>query len=112
WVVALGDGTDHSRERVVAALAAVAPSLPELYEGTDVESRLAGADVAVDPADTRAEVEAVLGQVAAEAGLAWPAGPDTSTAGPRGREGVHTDALAPLLAELQGLARAHPGATW
>ncbi|HLH46745.1 MAG TPA: 1,2-phenylacetyl-CoA epoxidase subunit PaaC, partial [Acidimicrobiales bacterium] len=80
WVVALGDGTDQSRERVVAALAAVVPSLPELYEGTDVESRLAAAGVAVDPSDTRAEVEAVLGQIAAEAGLAWPAAPDTSTA--------------------------------
>ena len=29
-----------------------------------------------------------------------------------GRTGEHTEHLAPLLAELQGVARAHPEATW
>jgi len=33
-------------------------------------------------------------------------------AGRGGREGAHTAHLAPLLAELQSVARAHPGATW
>jgi ring-1,2-phenylacetyl-CoA epoxidase subunit PaaC len=38
--------------------------------------------------------------------------PSTRPAPGGGRSGVHTDAMAPLLAELQGVARAHPGATW
>jgi ring-1,2-phenylacetyl-CoA epoxidase subunit PaaC len=29
-----------------------------------------------------------------------------------GRFGLHTEALGYLLAELQHLARSHPGATW
>ena len=29
-----------------------------------------------------------------------------------GREGVHTEALGDVLAELQSVARAHPDATW
>jgi ring-1,2-phenylacetyl-CoA epoxidase subunit PaaC len=29
-----------------------------------------------------------------------------------GRDGRHTEALGPLLAEMQHLARSHPGATW
>ncbi|MES4828529.1 Phenylacetic acid catabolic protein, partial [Streptomyces anthocyanicus] len=29
-----------------------------------------------------------------------------------GRAGEHTEHLAPLLTELQGIARAHPEATW
>ena len=33
-------------------------------------------------------------------------------AGPAGRDGLHTEALGPLVAQLQSLARAHPEATW
>jgi ring-1,2-phenylacetyl-CoA epoxidase subunit PaaC len=33
-------------------------------------------------------------------------------AGQAGREGIHTEAMGYLLAELQSIARAHPGATW
>jgi ring-1,2-phenylacetyl-CoA epoxidase subunit PaaC len=33
-------------------------------------------------------------------------------AGKSGRDGVHTEAFGYLLAELQSVARAHPGATW
>jgi ring-1,2-phenylacetyl-CoA epoxidase subunit PaaC len=29
-----------------------------------------------------------------------------------GRTGRHSEALGPMLAEMQVLARAHPGATW
>ena len=38
---------------------------------------------------------------------AWPA-----DVPPRGRTGQHGQSLIVLLAELQGLARAHPAATW
>jgi ring-1,2-phenylacetyl-CoA epoxidase subunit PaaC len=75
-----------------------------------VERRLTAAGVAVDPAGTREEVTGVLTQVLDQATLqvpAWPAG-----LGPRGRLGVHTPELAGLVAELQGLARRHPAATW
>jgi ring-1,2-phenylacetyl-CoA epoxidase subunit PaaC len=76
-----------------------------------VENRLAG--VAVDPADTRADVDAVLDQVLAAATLERPQSRGSGTIGGRsGRQGVHTEALGHVLAELQSLARRHPGATW
>ena len=45
----------------------------------------------------------------AEAGLTVPTVP---AARGGGRAGIHTEFLGPLLAEMQVLARAHPGATW
>jgi ring-1,2-phenylacetyl-CoA epoxidase subunit PaaC len=97
----------------VAAIAAVAPLVPELFEPTAVERRLAAAGVAVDPAQLQSEFAAVLAHVLGEATLDWPPAPGVAgVAGQAGRDGVHTEALGHLLAELQSVARANQGATW
>jgi ring-1,2-phenylacetyl-CoA epoxidase subunit PaaC len=62
--------------------------------------------------DTQSDVLAVLRQVAATAGLVLPPIGAASGSARLGRAGRHTEHLEPLLAELQGLARAHPEATW
>ncbi|MFL6127843.1 MAG: 1,2-phenylacetyl-CoA epoxidase subunit PaaC [Mycobacteriales bacterium] len=111
WVVRLGDSTPAARARMEAALAAVWPWLPELFRTSTVEAALPG--VAVDPATVRVEVESVLAAVLAAATLTAPEVPPAAlVAGRAGRDGVHTEAMGYLLAELQAVARAHPGATW
>jgi ring-1,2-phenylacetyl-CoA epoxidase subunit PaaC len=113
WVIRLGDGTDYSRERMQAGLAAIAPFTDELFECSPVEQRLAEAGAAVDPATLRPEFDDVIAQVLTAAGLDWPQTPVVARVpGQAGREGVHTEAMGYLLAELQSLARALPGATW
>ncbi|MFJ9380472.1 1,2-phenylacetyl-CoA epoxidase subunit PaaC [Streptomyces sp. NPDC101455] len=94
WVVRLGDGTEESQRRMRDAFAGIAPYMDELFAG-DYE--------------LRTEVLAVLRQVTEAAGLALP---DAAPVPGHGRDGDHTDHLAPLLAELQSVARAHPEATW
>ncbi|MFB7652805.1 MULTISPECIES: 1,2-phenylacetyl-CoA epoxidase subunit PaaC [unclassified Streptomyces] len=93
WAVRLGDGTDESHRRMRAALDAVAPYLGELHTAYDV----------------RDEVADVLRQVTEAAGLPLPVYRPLPGSG---RAGEHTEHLAPLLTELQGVARAHPEATW
>ncbi|MEU1183891.1 1,2-phenylacetyl-CoA epoxidase subunit PaaC [Streptomyces sp. NPDC005820] len=93
WVVRLGDGTDESHRRMQAALDQVAPYLGELFLAHDV----------------RDEVVAVLAQVTEAAGLSVPGQRPLPGSG---RDGDRTEHLAPLLAELQSVARAHPEATW
>lgn len=95
WVVRLGDGTEESRARTQQALVDVAPYVPELAEDDP-----AGAPAA------REHVEAVLGQ----AGLEVPPEPRWRSRG--GREGVHSEGMGFLLAEMQHLHRTHPGARW
>ncbi|MBC2900150.1 1,2-phenylacetyl-CoA epoxidase subunit PaaC [Streptomyces cupreus] len=93
WAVRLGDGTEESHRRMRKAIEQIAPYIGELFTAYDV----------------RAEVVAVLRQVTEEAGLPMPAYRPSAGCG---RDGEHTEHLAPLLAELQSVARAHPEATW
>ena len=111
WVVRLGDGTELSHGRMQAALDAVWPLVDELFRTDTVVTDLSG--VAADPAGLRAEFDGVLAAVLAAATLDQPdAAPLAQVAGKSGRDGVHTEALGYVLAELQSVARADPDATW
>jgi ring-1,2-phenylacetyl-CoA epoxidase subunit PaaC len=113
WTLRLGDGTDESHRRMQAALDTLWPYVGELFRTSDEERRLIEAGVAVDPAVTRAEVDAVLDEVLAKATLTRPDRPFIGTIGGRsGRQGVHTEHLGHALAEMQSLARQHPDTTW
>jgi ring-1,2-phenylacetyl-CoA epoxidase subunit PaaC len=110
WVLRLGDGTPESHRRTQAGVDAVWPLLADLFTATDVETRLTAAGVAVDPADVRDEVRDVLTMVLERATLTVPGWPAEHPS--RGRAGQHGPELTALLADLQGLAREHPAATW
>ncbi|MBP2339483.1 ring-1,2-phenylacetyl-CoA epoxidase subunit PaaC [Saccharothrix coeruleofusca] len=111
WTVRLGDGTEESHRRMRAGLHRVWPFLDELFTAHPVELRLPG--VAVDPAGLRSEVEDVLAEVCRAAGLELPDPvPAARVAGKAGRDGVHTEAMGYLLAEMQHLHRSLPGAKW
>ncbi|MFE0673082.1 1,2-phenylacetyl-CoA epoxidase subunit PaaC [Streptomyces sp. NPDC058867] len=93
WAVRLGDGTEESHRRMRRAVEQAAPYLGELFTACDV----------------RTEVVEVLRRVTEEAGLPMPVYRPCPGSG---RDGEHTEHLAPLLTELQSVARALPGATW
>lgn len=105
WVIRLGDGTEYSSQRAAAGLERLHDGYAELFARSTVETALT--DVAVEPATTREEVDAVLAQVCASAALQWQ--PNMSTVAPRE---AHTAGFADLISELQSVARANPGATW
>ena len=107
WVVRLGDGTDESHVRMQAGLDAEWPYLEELFG--PVDAGLVESGVAADPPALRAAVLARLEPVVAEATLVLP---DVTPVRGRGREGIHTEEMGYLLAEMQHLHRSHPGAVW
>jgi ring-1,2-phenylacetyl-CoA epoxidase subunit PaaC len=93
WVIRLGDGTELSHARMQAAVETLWPMVGELQLSQ--------------------EADAALVDVFAEATLTRPAPvPAATVAGKAGRDGTHTEAMGYILAEMQSLARAHPGATW
>jgi ring-1,2-phenylacetyl-CoA epoxidase subunit PaaC len=94
WTVRLGDGTELSHSRMQDAVDEVWPYTHEL--------------VATAP-ELRAAWLSTVDGVLAEATLRRPED-DWKPAG--GRDGQHTEALSYLLAEMQVLHRAHPGARW
>jgi ring-1,2-phenylacetyl-CoA epoxidase subunit PaaC len=109
WVVRLGDGTDESHARTATGLEAVWPYAGEMFEPVPAFAGLVDAGVAVDPPALRDPWEAYVRGVLREATLEPP---ETTFAPTGGRSGLHTEAFGYLLAELQHLHRAHPGARW
>jgi ring-1,2-phenylacetyl-CoA epoxidase subunit PaaC len=105
WVLRLGDGTDESHLRMQAALDAEWPYAEELFGPVDDSL----ADRVADPATLRDAVLTDVRRVVAEATLDLP---DVTPALGGGRDGLHTEHLGFLLAEMQHLHRSHPGATW
>lgn len=109
WVLRLGDGTELSHQRMQAAIDAEWPWRDELFDGGFLTPGLVECGAAVDPATLRAPVEERITAVLEQATLTVP---DSPGAHSRGRRGEHTEALGYLLAEMQHLARSHPGVTW
>jgi len=109
WVLRLGDGTDESHRRMQAGLDAEWPYADELFDGTHIDPALVESGVAVDPATLRPAWQLRVAAVVDEATLALPGVPPAVTGG---RRGIHTEQMGYLLAEMQHLARSHPGATW
>jgi ring-1,2-phenylacetyl-CoA epoxidase subunit PaaC len=109
WVVRLGDGTDLSHQRMQDALDAEWPWAAELFDDGFLDPALVDAGVAVLPSSLRDAVDARVAAVLDEATLIRP---DVAAAYSAGRDGRHTEQLGYLLAEMQHLARSHPGATW
>ncbi|RMH49300.1 MAG: phenylacetate-CoA oxygenase subunit PaaI [Alphaproteobacteria bacterium] len=109
WVVRLGDGTDESHRRMVAAVDALHHYTDELFVASPAAEAMAGAGVLPRREAMRAEWDRLVGQVLAEAGLTAPDVPWPQIGG---REGLHGEELGHMLAEMQYLQRAYPGATW
>lgn len=109
WVVRLGDGTDESHDRTQAGLDAVWPYVHELFTADAVELAMAEEGIGVDPSSLKDEWLAEVSSVIARATLTLP---ETSWTPDGGKQGQHSEHLGLVLADLQFLQRAYPGAEW
>ncbi|GAA4200725.1 phenylacetate-CoA oxygenase subunit PaaC [Actinocatenispora rupis] len=108
WTRRLGDGTAVGHERMTAAVEQVWPYTHELFSDW-VPHGLVAAGVAVAPGTLRADWLSTVESALAEATVPRP---DDGWRPGGGRDGVHTEAMGYLLAELQYLHRIFPGAAW
>lgn len=102
WVIRLGDGTDESARRMQDAVVALAIYTDELFEPNTVSAL-------PDRAALRPAWTATITHIFAEAGLELP---ETKFPQTGGRTGKHGEGLGHMLAEMQSVYRAHPGASW
>jgi ring-1,2-phenylacetyl-CoA epoxidase subunit PaaC len=107
WLIRLGDGTEESHARAAAALDRLWRFTGEMFAPEDAD--LVARGVLPDPAAIRPEWDATVARVLELATLARP-GDGWMQAG--GRRGVHTEHLGHMLAVMQHLQRAYPGAVW
>lgn len=110
WVIRLGDGTDESHARMLAALDRLWMFTGALFVDDDVARALAPDGVADLPSTLQSPWRERVSAVLSEATLPVP--PEDAWMQRGGPDGRHTEHLGYLLAELQFLQRAYPGATW
>jgi ring-1,2-phenylacetyl-CoA epoxidase subunit PaaC len=112
WMLKLGDGTDESHRRVQRALDELWRFTVELFDADDVDRQMLSTGTAPDPAALKPAWEAIVRDVLDRATLTAPNDAPTVGRARRGRTGAHTEFLGHMLAEMQIVARSHPGATW
>lgn len=110
WVVRLGDGTPESHRRMQEALTAVAPYVAELGDDDEAAVWATERGVGVLPSSLAGARSDWVARVLEQATLELPEQPRWRSRG--GRDGVHSEAMGYLLAELQHIHRSHPGAQW
>ncbi|MTI06136.1 phenylacetate-CoA oxygenase subunit PaaI [Roseibium denhamense] len=108
-VVRLGDGTQESHQRMQAALESLWPYTSEFFETDETDRAMAEAGLAVLPETLKEDWSEMVGSVLDAATLIVPKTGFARTGGTTGR---HSEHLGHLLADMQFLQRAYPGAAW
>jgi ring-1,2-phenylacetyl-CoA epoxidase subunit PaaC len=109
WAVRLGDGTDESRRRCEAALAAIWLYTPELFEDDTVDAAATAAGLGPAWSQLREPWLAEMGEVLGEAKLAAP--PEATF--PQQRQAWPAQRAHGLPAgRMQYLQRAYPRGAW
>lgn len=109
WTLRLGLGTEESHRRMIAGLETMWPYIDELFEDLPVHIDLHSAGIVVLPSSLRPDFDTRLQSIIGTAALKMPEIPQARSGHRTGRYSEHRSYI---LAEMQSLARRHPGATW
>lgn len=109
WVLKLGDGTNESHVRTQRAVDDLWRFTGELFLADDVERQVAAEGFGVDPSTLESAWRSEVLDLLQRATLTVPDAPYMQRGG---RQGRHTEHLGHMLAEMQIVARSHPGASW
>ena len=109
-IVRMGDGTEQSRAYTQNAVDTLWPFTGEMFMVDSVDLAMAAAGEGFDASTLRHDWLAYVGKVFQVATLQMP--PADSWMQKGGKQGMHTEHLGFLLAEMQVIHRAHPGARW
>jgi ring-1,2-phenylacetyl-CoA epoxidase subunit PaaC len=109
WVVRLGDGTDESTRRMQDALDTLWRYAAELFDADAVDDAAAASGLGPRWADLHEPWLADMRAMLADARLPVPA---ASAFRSTGRQGVHSEHMGFILAEMQHLQRSFPGGVW
>jgi ring-1,2-phenylacetyl-CoA epoxidase subunit PaaC len=109
WVLRLGDGTAESNERIQKAVNALWQYIGEMFILTDYEKVLAEENIIPDIVLLKDSWIEKVSAVLSEATLTIPENVFMQTGG---KNGIHSEKLGYILAELQYLQRVYPGAEW
>ena len=109
WVVRLGDGSAESHQRAQAAVDALWRYTPELFTADAVDEAAHATGLGPRWSDVHPEWRDEMAQILAAASLAVPKDLAFRSTG---KQGVHSEHMGFILAEMQHLQRSFPGGVW
>jgi ring-1,2-phenylacetyl-CoA epoxidase subunit PaaC len=112
WVLRLGDGTEESHGRMVDAMESLNPCIPELFIAAEYETVATASGAGVLPATWKAEWFSRVNRILDKATLPTLLSGKDPIQILSGKNGIHSEHLGHLLAEMQFLQRAYPGSEW
>lgn len=110
WMRRLGDGTEESHDRMQTALEDLWMYTGELFSKDEIDELLIGRKISPDPNLLKPKWEEMVSKVLRESTLELPDNDRFRAGG--GSEGVHTEHLGHILAEMQIVNRSFPGVKW
>ena len=109
WLERLGNGTDYSTQLMQQAVNNLWRFTGELFMADELDISLSEQGIAVDPRELEAEWQATVHTALLDAGLQIP---EEAAFRRGGKQGLHSEHLGPMLAEMQYLQRSYPGQQW
>ena len=109
WVIRLGDGTEESKNRMIKSIDELWRYTGELFKAAGFESALVKNGTSVDPAALKDGWYKKINEIFAGATLSVPEKKFMQTGG---KEGIHSEHLGYILADLQFMQRAYPNSEW
>ncbi|NRB60861.1 MAG: phenylacetate-CoA oxygenase subunit PaaC [Winogradskyella sp.] len=109
WVKRLGDGTDESKAKMQEAINDLWMYTDELFHQTDADKVMVEESVGVDVTKLKDDYYNYVSEVLEEAGLIVP---ESKYFHKGGKQGIHTEHLGYLLADLQYMQRTYPNMEW
>lgn len=110
WVIRLGDGTEESKRRMQSAIDSLWMYTGDLFATTAGDAQLVKDGIIPDVAALKTKWYDTVKEVVTRATLTMPDANAWMQSG--SREGKHTEHLSYLVAEMQAVTRAYPGAKW
>ena len=110
WVIRLGDGTSESHNRMMLAVMELWKYTGELFAPCAYEEAMQAEGIGYDLSAIHPRWSVCVQEVLTEAKLPLPKSEGRPLLG--GKEGIHTEQLGYILAEMQFLQRAYPGCEW
>ncbi|MEL6206829.1 MAG: 1,2-phenylacetyl-CoA epoxidase subunit PaaC [Pseudomonadota bacterium] len=109
-VIGLGDGTPESHARMQGAVDRLWPYAGEMFLVDTIDEALNASGLAPLPGELWSNYNAEIQETFSDATLTLP---ESGFAQKGGRSGErHSEHLGPMLAQMQWLQRAYPGASW
>ena len=109
WVIRLGDGTRESHDRMEKAIAELWPFTGEFFIHAEYESALFKEGTLIETESLKDDWTKKIREVFAEATLTIPENIFMQIGG---KNGIHSEHMGYILADLQYVQRVYPGCEW